>query len=74
MMEGKCMAISERAKLFISRIEDGTIQKRHLPNHGDDYTNGPEGIATRRFDRYIVSCGYRLMQNRIGMEKNKYYG
>lgn len=68
------MATSKRASLFVDRIENGTIQKRYLTNHGFEYTNGPEGIAEMRFNRYIVSCGYRLMKMHIGMEDNRYHG
>ena len=59
------MATSERAALFISRIENGTIQKVHLPEYGNDYPNESAELACRRFDKYIVSCGYRLMRDRI---------
>ena len=45
------MATSKRASLFVDRIENGTIQKRYLTNHGFEYTNGPEGIADMRFIR-----------------------
>lgn len=65
---------SARATLFLDKIESGTIPKRYLTNHGFKYTNGSEGIAEMRFNRYIVSCGYRLMKNRIEMEARKYYG
>jgi hypothetical protein len=66
--------MSERAAVFLDRIESGTIPKRFLTNHGDEYTGGPEGIASMRFNRYIVSCGYRLMKNRIGSEVRIYRG
>lgn len=73
-MEEKRMSMSKRASLFVDRIENGSIQKRYLTNHGFEYTNGPEGIAEMRFDRYIVSCGHRLMKKRIEMEDNRYHG
>ena len=66
--------VSERAKLFLKRIEDGTIQKNHLVNHGEDFTKGPEGIACMRFNRYIGSCGYQLMRHRIETEARVYRG
>ena len=65
---------SARATLFLERIKDGTLPKRFLMNHGNDYTDGAEGIACMRFERYIGSCGYRLMRNRIGTEAKIYHG
>ena len=47
------MGTSNRAKQFINRVDDGTLQKRYLPNHGFDYTNGPEDIARMRFNNRI---------------------
>lgn len=66
--------LSERAKLFVERISDGTIPKRHLVNYGFDYTKGPEGIACARFNSYISSCGYQLMRHRIETEARGYRG
>lgn len=68
------MGTSNRAKQFINRVDDGTLQKRYLPNHGFDYTNGPEDIARMRFNNYIGSCGYRLMKHRIEAEARTYRG
>lgn len=65
---------NERAKLFVERIEDGMIPKRHLINHGEDYTKGPEDIACMRFNRYLGSCGYQLMRYRIETEARIYRG
>lgn len=66
--------VSERAKKFVERVADGKIQKNHLINHGEDFTKGPEGIACRRFNRYIGSCGYQLMRHRIETEARIYRG
>lgn len=72
--EEMCMETSARARLFLDKIESGVIPKRYLTNHGFEYNKGPEDIACMRFNRYIVSCGYRLMQSRIGMEARIYRG
>jgi hypothetical protein len=74
--EERCMGMgaSERAAVFLDRIESGAIPKRCLPNHGVNYTGGKEDIACMRFNRYIVSCGYRLMKKRIGTEARIYRG
>lgn len=66
--------VSKRAMKFVERIADGTIQKNHLVNHGDNFTKGPEGIARMRFNRYIGSCGYQLMRHRIETEARIYRG
>lgn len=68
------MNSTERAELFVKRIGDGTLVKRHLSNHGFNYTDGPEDIASTRFNQYLGSCGYRLMKYRIGTEAEVYRG
>lgn len=65
---------SERSALFIKKIMDGTIPKRFLINHGEDYTAGAEDIACVRFNRYIGSCSCLLMNNRIEKETKIYHG
>ena len=68
------MALSPRAELFINRIKTGEIPKKFLTNHGENYTNGLEGIAAVRFEHYIVSCTYKLMRYRLSEEGRKYCG
>ncbi len=65
---------TKRSDLFIKKIEDGRLEKRHLTNHGENYTDGPEKIAAERFNQYLGSCGYHLMKYRMGMGAGIYRG
>lgn len=68
------MNTSERSQLFIERLVDGTIPKMVLKNHGEDFEEGAEDISCVRFSRFIGSCSYLLMKNRIDKEARSYYG
>lgn len=65
---------SERSQLFIERLMDGTIEKQVVKNHGEDFTEGAEDISCARFSRFIGSCSYLLMKNRVEKETRSYYG
>lgn len=68
------MNTSERSQLYTKRLMDGTIPKLIIKNHGEDFESGVEDIACLRFSRFIGSCSYLLMKNRIDKETRGYYG
>lgn len=68
------MDVKKRSDLFIEKIENGILEKRHLTNHGENFTDGPEKIAAARFNQYLGSCGYRLMKYRIRKGARIYRG
>lgn len=63
-----------RATQFIERIENGTIhEKFSIDNNGSIYEQNLDN-AVIQFDKYIVSCGYRLLKARINTNYNPYHG
>lgn len=63
-----------RATQFIERIEDGTIYKKFpIDNNGSIFEQNIDN-AVIQFDKYIVSCGYRLLKARINTNEIPYYG
>ena len=66
--------VSKRADEFATKIEKGVLKKKHLCNHGRDFTKGPEQIAHDRFCKYEGSCGHKLLQIRTRPSRRIYIG
>lgn len=53
---------------------DGTFKKYHLPNHGENFTGDLEILARWKFNKYIGSCTYLLLNNSLNKKGCVYRG
>ena len=67
--------VCKRSEEFVMRLEDGTIKKFLLRNHGPEFKGAHEELHLDRFIRYIGSASYLMMKCREGQYYGKkYYG
>lgn len=64
----------ELGECLVEQLTSGEFAKNHLPNHGDDFTGGPEKLFLYEMNRYMSSCGHAMMERRLSQKGCTYLG
>lgn len=59
---------------FLQSLRNGEFPRYHMPNHGEDFTDGLEKLAIWRYETYLGSCSYKVMQIVMKDKRCKYHG
>lgn len=73
-MVGSLENASSQAKNYLTKLQNGTFKKDHLPNHGENFTGDLENLAKQAFEKYEGSCGRMLMRIRLDKKGCRYIG
>lgn len=61
------------AASFVRNIENGTIKRKCLPNHGEKYSGAREELSLYRYKRYLGSLRCVLdVENMRGYRRYEY--
>ena len=61
------------ASSFVQNIENGTIKRKCLPNHGEKYSGAREELSLYQYKRYLGSLRCVLdIANMKGYRHNEY--
>jgi len=64
----------QKGRELAGALKEGKFPKNHISNHKEDFTRGNEELCRYRFNTYIGSCGYFLMENRLRQNRSEYCG
>lgn len=74
-MDGKvCPESVQYADFLIERLKNGQFPRYNLPNHGEDFSGGPENLAREKFISYMGSCSHMIMRMNTDELRCRYYG
>lgn len=66
--------VAEHADSLVLRLKEESFEKFYLPNHGNNFTGGPEDLARIRFNKYIGSCTHAVIHLKTNNLECEYSG